>query len=67
MPNRGELPTPAMRAKAKAARAGTPFPYTETWMVIAFCAIGWLATFYLAVSSAGAGAAPGLMMQIPWG
>jgi hypothetical protein len=67
MPNRRELPIPAMRAKASVAKTGMIMPDADAWTVIAFCVIGWLATFYLAVSSIGADAFSGLTMQIPLG
>jgi hypothetical protein len=67
MPNRRELPIPAMRAKTSVAKTGMIMPDADAWTVIAFCAIGWLASFYLAVSSIGADAFSGLTMQIPLG
>ena len=66
MPNRGELPIPAKRAKS-AVKSGMAGPDAEAWTIIAFCAIGWLMTFYFAVSSVGVDTFPKLMSQIPWG
>ena len=45
MPNRGELPTPMTRANT-AVRNGQSGPDGEAWMIVAFCAIGWLMTMY---------------------
>jgi hypothetical protein len=67
MPNRGELPIRAMRAKSSVAKTGMVTPDADAWTIIAFCVIGWLATLYLAVSSIGADAFSGLTMQIPLG
>jgi hypothetical protein len=70
MPNRGELPIPAMRGKSatkSAAKSGAALPDSEAWTIIAFCVIGWLMSFYVAVSSVGVDAFPGLMAQVPWG
>jgi hypothetical protein len=57
MPNRGELPNPAIRAKSAAA---TP---DNAWPVLAFCAIGFLISIYLAVYTLGITAAPSLIGQ----
>ncbi len=72
MPNRSELAVPAMRgrngsATASAVKSGGVLPDSEAWTIIAFCAIGWLMSFYLAVSTVGVDAFPGLMSQIPMG
>jgi hypothetical protein len=70
MPNRGELPIPALRGKNAARRAvnnGAVQPDAEAWGIIVFCAIGLLTCLYMAVSSIGADAFPGLMAQIPLG
>jgi hypothetical protein len=67
MPNRSELPIPATRSKSSVAKTGMIMPDADAWTVIAFCAIGWLTSFYLAVSSIGADAFSGLTMQIPLG
>ncbi|HEX4043340.1 MAG TPA: hypothetical protein VHY10_16700 [Xanthobacteraceae bacterium] len=66
MPNRGELPTPTMRAKT-AVRGGKSGPDGEAWTIIAFCAIGWLMTMYFALTTTGTDTLPKLMSQIPWG
>jgi hypothetical protein len=49
MPNRGELAIPARSADFGAQGA---------WMVIGFCAIGWLMSISLAASMLGAGTLP---------
>jgi hypothetical protein len=54
MPNRGELAIPARPAD---------FGAKDAWMVIGFCAIGWLMSICLAASLLGAGALP----KFPWG
>lgn len=64
MPNRGELPPPAARARAAAP---TSMPNTDAWMVIGFCAVGWLAAFYMALTTAGPDALPMMLTQIPIG
>lgn len=66
MPNRGELPIPAMRERnsAKSRAAG---PDADAWTVIAFCAIGGLLSFCLAISSIGVSGYPAMMMQLQWG
>jgi hypothetical protein len=51
MPNRAELQILAM-------------PGAEAWTVIGFCAAGWLASFFLAISSVGAEAYSGMAQQI---
>jgi hypothetical protein len=65
MPNRGELPIPAMRernmAKSRAAQ-----PDADAWAIVAFCAIGGLLSFCLALASVGINGYPA-MLQIPWG
>lgn len=66
MPNRGELRIPAMRGKS-AVKRGSASPDAEAWTIIAFCAIGWLMTFYFALSTVGVDTFPKLMSQIPWG
>jgi hypothetical protein len=54
MPNRGELAIPVRPAD---------FGAKDAWMVISFCAIGWLMTISLAASLLGAGSLP----KFPWG
>jgi hypothetical protein len=54
MPNRGELAIPARSAD---------FGAQDAWMVIGFCAIGWLMTISLAASLLGSGTLP----KFPWG
>ncbi|MFZ0610264.1 MAG: hypothetical protein WAM75_21590 [Xanthobacteraceae bacterium] len=66
MPNRGELPTPVLRARS-AAKSGKPDLDTDAWTIIAFCAIGLVMTFYLALSTVGTDTVPRLMAQVPWG
>ena len=53
MPNRGELAIPARSAN---------FGAQDAWMVIGFCAIGWLMSISLAASLLGSGALP----KFPW-
>jgi len=62
MPNRGELAMPAVRAAKTAAATATA---NDAWTVIGFCAIGWLMSVYMAVSSLGFDAVPRLMAQFP--
>lgn len=59
MPNRAELPIPAMQRKT-----GMIMPGVDAWTVIGFCAAGWLASFFLAISSVGAEAYSGMAQQI---
>ncbi len=66
MPNRGELPTPATRAKTTVG-SGKSGPDGEAWTIIAFCAIGWLMTMYFALATVGVDTFPKLVGQIPWG
>ena len=66
MPNRGELPTPAVRAKS-AVRTRQAGEESEAWTIIAFCAIGWLMTAYFALSAAGTDVLPRIVSQMPWG
>lgn len=66
MPNRGELPNPAMRAKS-VVKSGTAMPDAEAWTIVAFCTIGWLMSLYVAVSSFGIDAVPGVMALAPLG
>ena len=66
MPNRGELPSLDLRVKS-AASGGAAMPDSETWTVIAFCVIGWLMSFYVALSSVGTDVLPSLMSQVPLG
>jgi hypothetical protein len=54
MPNRGELAIPVRPAD---------FGATDAWMVISFCAIGWLMTISMAASLLGTGSLP----KFPWG
>ncbi len=71
MPNRGELPIRAMRERdmmreqnmAKSRAAGAD---ANAWAIIAFCAIGGLLSFCLAISSIGVNGYPA-MMQMAWG
>jgi hypothetical protein len=67
MPNRGELPIPARRG-ASAAKSRAAQPDADAWTVIAFCVIGGLLSFYLAVASIGIDGFPAAMaQQMPWG
>jgi hypothetical protein len=67
MPNRGELPIPARRG-AGAAQSHAARPDADAWTVIAFCIIGGLLSFYLAVVSVGIDGLPVAMaQQMPWG
>jgi hypothetical protein len=59
MPNRAELSILAMQKKT-----GMIMPGGEAWTVIGFCAAGWLASFFLAVSSVGAEAYSDMAQQI---
>jgi hypothetical protein len=54
MPNRRELAIPARQAD---------FGATDAWMVISFCAIGWLMTISMAASLLGSGG----LSKFPWG
>jgi hypothetical protein len=54
MPNRGELAIPARPAD---------FGLRDAWLVISFCAIGWLMTISMAASLLGSGTLP----KFPWG
>jgi hypothetical protein len=54
MPNRRELAIPARSAD---------FGAQDAWMVIGFCAIGWLMTISMAAALLGSGALP----KFPWG
>ncbi len=65
MPNRGELPIPAMRNR-DIAKSRTAQPDADAWAIIAFCVIGGLLSFCLAISSVGINGYPA-MMQMPWG
>jgi hypothetical protein len=58
MPNRGELAIPARQAD---------FGAQDAWMVIGFCAIGWLMSVGLAASLINSGAMQRLLSQFPWG
>lgn len=60
MPNRGELPHPAMRTKSAAA---TP---DDAWPVVAFCVLGFLISITMAISSFGIEAVPRLFGQFPF-
>ncbi|MGB6653088.1 MAG: hypothetical protein WBE64_13110, partial [Xanthobacteraceae bacterium] len=58
MPNRGELPIAAMRERnimreQNLAKSRAAAPDSDAWTVIAFCAIGGLLSFCLALSSVG--------------
>jgi hypothetical protein len=66
MPNRGELPIPATRER-NSAKSRTAGPDADAWTIIAFCAIGGLLSFCLAISSIGVNGYPAMMMQMPWG
>ena len=57
MPNRGELTTPAVRAAKTAPKSG------DAWTVIGFCAIGWLLSIGVAISTLGGDAVARLMTQ----
>ena len=60
MPNRGELPNPAMRVKSAAA---TP---DDAWPVVAFYALGFLISITMAVSALGLDAIPRVFGQFPF-
>ena len=66
MPNRSELRVPATREQntAKSRAAG---PDADAWTIIAFCVIGGLLSFCLAISSIGVTGYSAMMMQTPWG
>ncbi len=66
MPNRGELPIPAMRGRS-VARSSAANSDADAWAVIAFCAIGGLLSFCLAFASIGVAGLPTLLSQMPWG
>ena len=69
MPNRGELPIPAMRERATAqnmAKSRAAQADADAWAVVMFCAIGGLMSFCLALASVGINGYPAVM-QIPWG
>jgi hypothetical protein len=66
MPNRGELPIPATRAKT-AVKHGRSGPDGEAWTIVAFCAIGWLMTMYFALATAGLDTIPKVLALAPWG
>ena len=70
MPNRGELPIPAMRGASAAkscAKSHAANADADAWAVIAFCAIGVGLTFAMALASLGASGLPELTSQMPWG
>jgi nicotinamide riboside transporter PnuC len=70
MPNRGELPIPATRAASAAKSRTTSYAANadaDAWAVIAFCAIGVVLTFAMALASLGASGLPVLTSQMPWG
>jgi hypothetical protein len=66
MPNRGELPIPAMRGRS-AANSRAANSDADAWAIIAFCAIGGLSSFTMALASVGVAGFPALMSQMPWG
>ncbi len=66
MPNRDELPIPAMRGRS-AAKSRAANPDADAWAIIAFCAIGGLLTFAMAISSVGVAGFPVLTSLMPWG
>jgi hypothetical protein len=45
-------------------KTGMIMPGVDAWTVIGFCAAGWLASFFLAISSVGAEAYSGMAQQI---
>lgn len=52
------------------AKNRAALPDADAWTVIAFCAIGGLLSFYMAVSSIGVDGFPALMAQavgLTWG
>ncbi|GEM_PF-6907246 len=51
MPNRGELAMPVRPAQ---------FEATDAWMIIGFCAIGWLMSISLGASMLGT------LPRLPW-
>jgi disulfide bond formation protein DsbB len=59
MPNRGELAMPVVRAAKAQAES------SDAWTIIGFCAIGWLMSIFLAVSTLGVDGVPRLMAQFP--
>ncbi|HUI13827.1 MAG TPA: hypothetical protein VL048_10215 [Xanthobacteraceae bacterium] len=66
MPNRGELPIPAMRNR-NPARSQPANPDADAWAVVAFCAIGGLLSFCLALASVGMTGFPASVAQLAWG
>ena len=70
MPNRGELPIPAMRGGRAANNRATSHAAkadADAWAVIAFCAIGVVLAFTMALVSLGASGLPAVTSQMPWG
>jgi hypothetical protein len=66
MPNRGELPIPAMRNR-NMAKSQAASPDADAWAVVAFCAIGGLLSFILALASVGMTGFPATAAQLAWG
>lgn len=66
MPNRGELPIPGMRNR-NAANSRAANPDADAWAVVAFCALGGLLSFILALASVGITGFPATVAQLAWG
>jgi hypothetical protein len=66
MPNRGELPIPAMRNRS-AANSRAANADRDAWAVVAFCAIGGLLSFTLALASVGLTGFPATVAQLGLG
>lgn len=68
MPNRGELqlPSPAMRERST-AKSHAANQDADAWAVIAFCAIGGLLSFTLALAAVGLTGYPAMVAQLSWG
>jgi hypothetical protein len=61
MPMRGELVVPAMRSGSGAEIDN------GAWIVVGFCALGWLVSIYFAASYPSIDGIPDLMAQFPYG
>ncbi len=66
MPNRGELPIPAL-GNRNPARSQATNADADAWAVIGFCAIGGLMTFCMALASVGIAGYPAMLqlLQMP--
>jgi hypothetical protein len=60
MPNRGELPNPAMRVKSAAAAPD------DAWPIVSFCALGFLISITMAFSAMGLDAVARQFGQFPF-